>query len=452
MIVPDGTPVPVTGSPSKGVLALPPRTLMTAAFRLLTISDPFVRVPVAMSVSAVLFGIGSCDGLSDDSAVIWVASATFACTLESRNALVGLERTLTLTAAPAPVFPARASVNAIFWNVSSLAACTASPPNDLMVVPTPIDALVVIVRTLIPAEPATAVCDPTATPRPCVEKSLTCGVLSTGAGMSAVTLTPSALILSEEPMVAVFVTLAMLSDTAAPIEVWLMTARPSARARALDWLVVPTVSAPVFDVTVRPFSISAIVLVLSTLTATAAAMPVFVWPLLPPELLAAELEGEVIWLFEVEGAGTLGELEPPALWASEDWLCDCWSAVLSLLPAPCSLATEVAWLDEVATSVTLTGPPAVTLRSRSARTESCVVLTTTEAPRPTDSLAFTAESASEFTEKAPVAAIVRPAEASIFLVSEPILAVVWSLAIATATPPAVAMPPSAPFCPQVVMV
>ncbi len=64
-------------------------------------------------------------------------------------------------------------MNAMFWNVSSLAACTASPPNELTVVPAPIDAVVVIVMTLIPAEPATPVCDPMATPRPCVEKSLT---------------------------------------------------------------------------------------------------------------------------------------------------------------------------------------------------------------------------------------------------------------------------------------
>ena len=59
--------------------------------------------------------MGSCDGLSDDSAVIWVRSATFACTFESRNALVGLVSTLTSTAAPAPAFCPTATVNAMFW-------------------------------------------------------------------------------------------------------------------------------------------------------------------------------------------------------------------------------------------------------------------------------------------------------------------------------------------------
>ena len=42
-----------------------------------------------------------------------------------------------------------------------------------------------------------------------------------------------------------------------------------------------------------------------------------------------------------------------------------------------------AWLDAVAASVMLTAPPAVTLRPSSARNESCVTLTTTEAPIPT---------------------------------------------------------------------
>ncbi len=41
MTVPDGMPVPVTGSPAKGVLALLPRTLMTAAFRLVTVVASF---------------------------------------------------------------------------------------------------------------------------------------------------------------------------------------------------------------------------------------------------------------------------------------------------------------------------------------------------------------------------------------------------------------------------
>ena len=61
---------------------------------------------MAMIVSAVELGTGSSDGLSDDSAVTCVASATFAVTSESRNALVVLPRTLTLTAAPAPDVPA----------------------------------------------------------------------------------------------------------------------------------------------------------------------------------------------------------------------------------------------------------------------------------------------------------------------------------------------------------
>ena len=59
-----------------------------------------------MIVSAGELGMGSCDGLSDELAVTCVAPATLARTLESRKALVGLFRTLTLTAAPAPTLSA----------------------------------------------------------------------------------------------------------------------------------------------------------------------------------------------------------------------------------------------------------------------------------------------------------------------------------------------------------
>ena len=55
----DGMPVPVTGSPTNGVLALLPRTLMTEASTFETsVSIRCVRVPVAMIVSDVRIGDG----------------------------------------------------------------------------------------------------------------------------------------------------------------------------------------------------------------------------------------------------------------------------------------------------------------------------------------------------------------------------------------------------------
>lgn len=199
-------------------------------------------------------------------------SATFACTLGSRKALVGLFRTLTLMAAPAPTFLPTATTKETSWKASSLAACTVRPAEEVTTVLTPIEAWVVTVMTLIPAEPATPFCEPTAVPNPCVEKSFTWGVLFTGGAMSAVTLTPAALITSLAPMVAVLVTVATLRDTAAPMEFLsrlgncvggvltnfplprssvpapMPTPRASARARALLWLVVPKIWAVGCDV------------------------------------------------------------------------------------------------------------------------------------------------------------------------------------------------------------
>src|SRR5580658_5552790 len=98
--------------------------------------------------------------------------------------------------------------------------------------------------------------------------------------------------MSDEPIVALLVTLATFKATAAPMESWLVSAWPLARAFALVWLVVPAVSDPP-DVTVRPSSIEATVLVVITLTETAAATPTCDWPLLPPDALLALLLGEV---------------------------------------------------------------------------------------------------------------------------------------------------------------
>src|SRR5208337_736329 len=84
-----GMPVPWSGSPTNSGAEL---------LGSVTESDPCVSVPVmvagllGMIWSAVELGIGSVPGLSDDSAVIWVRPATFAWTLESRNALVVLLR------------------------------------------------------------------------------------------------------------------------------------------------------------------------------------------------------------------------------------------------------------------------------------------------------------------------------------------------------------------------
>ncbi len=108
---------------------------------------------------------------------------------------------------------------------------------------------------------------------------------------------------------ASLVTLATFNDTAAPMESWLVSAWPFARALALVWLVVPAVSIPP-DVTVTPSSIEATVLVVITLTETAAATPTCDWPLAPPEALLALLPGEVNWLFDDGGAATLGAFDP----------------------------------------------------------------------------------------------------------------------------------------------
>ena len=43
----------------------------------------------------------------------------------------------------------------MFWSVSSSVACTVSPPEESTIVPAPIEARVVIMITLIPADPAT---------------------------------------------------------------------------------------------------------------------------------------------------------------------------------------------------------------------------------------------------------------------------------------------------------
>ena len=96
--------------------------------------------------------------------------------------------------------------------------------------------------------------------------------------------------MSDEPIVASLVTLATFKATAAPIESWLVSAWPLARALALVWLVVPAVSDPP-DVTVRPSSIEATVLVVITLTETAAAIPTCDWPLLPPDCAAGLAAG-----------------------------------------------------------------------------------------------------------------------------------------------------------------
>ena len=167
-----------------------------------------------------------------------------------------------------------------------------------------------MVMTLIPAEPATPAWIPMAAPSACVEKSFAC----VASGMRAVTLTPAALIVSPKLMVAVLVTVAMFKETAAPIESVFLVALASPKDKALLWFVVPTVSEPP-AVTVRPPSISAIVLVVMTFTETAAAMPTFVAPVLPPDWLLAELEGEVNSLLDVGGAATSGESEPPSLCA-----------------------------------------------------------------------------------------------------------------------------------------
>ena len=47
-----------------GVLAVLPRTPITEASTFETSVSPFVRLPVAISVSDVELGMGSCDGLA----------------------------------------------------------------------------------------------------------------------------------------------------------------------------------------------------------------------------------------------------------------------------------------------------------------------------------------------------------------------------------------------------
>ncbi len=137
-----------------------------------------------------------------------------------------------------------------------------------------------------------------------------------------------------------------------------------------------------------------------------------------------------------------------------------WSAV-PLLPvvleleegAPFSLALAVAWLDAVAVAVIETAPEAVTLRSRSARNESCTSLTTTVAPTPTlPPWSAASASACETTVNDPLDPIVTAPVASSVWVSEPMRAVVWSLAITIAMPAPTATEPAAPFFAVVVIV
>ena len=117
-------------------------------------------------------------------------------------------------------------------------------------------------------------------------------------------------------MVAVLVTLATFNETAAPMEVHVRGRPPVGQGQGAGLVRGADRERASGRVTVRPLSISATVLVVRTLTATAAAMPTFVSPLLPPDLLLAELEGEVISLFDVGGAATpLGESDPPSLCA-----------------------------------------------------------------------------------------------------------------------------------------
>ena len=104
--------MPVTNSPFDG--ASLPKTPMTAPSISVTMLDPFVSVPAATIPSEGELGMGSCDGAREDSAVICVAPATFACTFMSRYAFVGLVMMLTLTAPPAALFFPPAMVAATF--------------------------------------------------------------------------------------------------------------------------------------------------------------------------------------------------------------------------------------------------------------------------------------------------------------------------------------------------
>ena len=174
-------------------------------------------------------------------------------------------------------------------------------------------------------------------------------------GMSAVTVTPAAEIVSEEPIVAVLVTLATLSETAAPIEVWFVVARPSARARALRLVGGPDrqCAAGRHGEAVVDLGDRAGREVVdgdgrrdAQLWSRRCCRPICWWP-------SSKARSSRCWR---SGCATLGESEPPSLWANAGLVLRLLSAVpplpLSLCRSwgkrRCSLAMAVAWLDAVA--------------------------------------------------------------------------------------------------------
>ncbi len=178
-------------------------------------------------------------------------------------------------------------------------------------------------------------------------------------------------------------------------------------------------------------------------------------------LALAVLEGEAQSRCSTSGApGHRGESEPPSFWAKLDWFCVSWSAVPSLPPAVraggvrrlCSLATAVAWLDEVAASRDADGAAGGDVAVQVGEERVLRHVDDHRGPEPDAPAGVAAASASEFTVNDPLASIVRP-PGGIQRRACPSRrwAVVWSLAITIAMPPPTPRSPAAPFCPQVMI-